>query len=175
LFRIAAAVIGMAFVWYVTGGGSRGDLIFRAVGSAAILALVPIVFVWKFFSTPSKMDAESKNTINELNRKLDDRQKREEIQRALGRFIERGQEIMVACGKTGLPLQENEATVWETEVQAFIREKMGPVYFSRFRNSKTMPQASRCTMTHPALPFIDDHSMTLGERLRVALCRGSHA
>jgi hypothetical protein len=25
------------------------------------------------------------------------------------------------------------------------------------------------------LPFIDDHSMTLGERLRVVLCRGSHA
>jgi hypothetical protein len=71
LFRIVAAVIGVAFVWYVTGGGSHGDLIFRAVGSAAILALVPIVYVWKLFSIPSKMDADSKNTINELNRRLD--------------------------------------------------------------------------------------------------------
>jgi hypothetical protein len=36
-------------------------------------------------------------------------------------------------------------------------------------------QASGCLTAHPELPFIDDHSMTLGERLRVVLCRGSHA
>jgi hypothetical protein len=36
-------------------------------------------------------------------------------------------------------------------------------------------QASRCLMAHPELPFTGDHSMTLEERLRVTLCRGSHA
>jgi hypothetical protein len=36
-------------------------------------------------------------------------------------------------------------------------------------------QSSRCLMAHPELPFIDYHSMTLWERRRVALCRGSLA
>jgi hypothetical protein len=92
VIRIVAAVVGIAFVWWATKGGSTADLIFRAIGAAAILALFPIIYIWKLVSVPSKMEAESRNTIEELTLKLDDRERRAAKQRALGKFIESGQQ-----------------------------------------------------------------------------------
>jgi hypothetical protein len=95
------------------------------------------------------MDSDARDKIKELGLKLDDRERRAEIQRAIGKFIERGQEILVACEKTGHDPPDKEAADWEKEAQAFLTEKMGPVYYSRFRNWADIPKEESDIKSEP--------------------------
>ena len=149
ILRIVAAAIGVAAIWYVTKDHTTADLIFRVFGTVAILALFPLVYIWKLVSVPSKMDAELRDAIRELNLRLDDREQRAEKQRALEKFIERGQEILVACEFIGRSPPDEQATAWEKEVQAFLRDRMGPVYFSRFRNWADIPKEESGIKSEP--------------------------
>jgi len=76
--RIIAAAIGVVAVWLSTKGGTTGELLLRIAGTVAILALFPLVYLWKLIATPAKMDKEAQDTVANLANTLDDYGRREQ-------------------------------------------------------------------------------------------------
>jgi hypothetical protein len=149
VLRIITAIFGVAAVWYFTEDHTTANLILRIVSTTAVLALFPVVYWYKMVSVPAKLAAEANETIGELTLKLDDREQRREIQTALGRFIEEGQEILVACGRVGRDPPSAEIENWDKDVQQFIRDNMTPIYFSRFRNWADIPKEESGIKSEP--------------------------
>ena len=81
---IVGAVIGVILVWWGTKGGTANELIFRTIGTVAILGFFPGVYLWKLAVAPAKMDKEVHNTITDLTRQLDDRENRDRVYCTLG-------------------------------------------------------------------------------------------
>jgi hypothetical protein len=121
-------------------GDIERHLWLRIVGTAAILLVLPAVYVWKLVATPPKMHLEATNKIADLTLKLDDRDQRMEICRAFGRFIESGQDVLVSCSYIGRPVPNEAADRWEEAVHKYLRENLDPIYFSRFRNWSDIPK-----------------------------------
>jgi hypothetical protein len=91
--RMGAAIVGAVIVWWGTQGGTTSDLILRAITTAAVLGLLPGVYLSKLAVAPAKMDKEVHNTIADLTRQLDDRENRQKVRAALWALREEGVEI----------------------------------------------------------------------------------
>jgi hypothetical protein len=57
----------LAFVWVVINDQLWAEIIFKFLGSAAIILIFPLVYVWKFFHAPAQMDFEQKSQIAVLS------------------------------------------------------------------------------------------------------------
>ena len=88
--RIGGAVIGVVVVWWWTEGGTTNELIFRTIGTVAILGFFPGVYLWKLAVAPAKMDKEAHDVVADLTRQLDDREKRQKARAALWELREEG-------------------------------------------------------------------------------------
>jgi hypothetical protein len=93
LLRSIAAIAGVCFVWWLTPGGTKIDLIFRIASTTIILAIFPAVYLWKFVLAPATMDEEKQRLISDLNHRLDDRETRERIRRALWHLRQEGVQL----------------------------------------------------------------------------------
>src|SRR5579864_7467061 len=70
VLRIIGAVIGVAVVWWSTKGGTAGDLIVRITGTVAVIAIFPLVYLWKFAAIPPKIDKEAEDKLAALSGEL---------------------------------------------------------------------------------------------------------
>jgi hypothetical protein len=142
LLRITAAVIGVAVVWWATNGATTSDLVFRVIGSVAVLALFPVVFFWKCLAVSAGMDFETRKALNDLRLSLDNKEQRMTICRAIAKFIVSGQEILDRCTYIGKPIPKEAVDRWETEVQVFIIENLDEIFFAKFCNFSDIPQGT---------------------------------
>jgi hypothetical protein len=140
MFRIVAAIIGVAIVWWATKGGTTSDLIFRIIGTLVIIALLPVVFLWKLILIPPKLHADAQCALDALKLERHNKEQRTAVCRALGQFIASGQPILVECSNIGKPVPNEWASCWEAEVLKFIKENLDPIYYSRFRNWSDIPK-----------------------------------
>lgn len=57
--RLLTAIVSVAAVWLVLGSTATGlSIVARAFAALSVLLIFPAIFVWKFITAPSKMDAE---------------------------------------------------------------------------------------------------------------------
>src|SRR6266446_4178132 len=66
------AVVSICLLWLVGHHeGAISELLLRIAGTAAIVFVFPVVYLWKYVTAPEKLDQEANNEIDRLSGELD--------------------------------------------------------------------------------------------------------
>ncbi len=67
VLRVLAALVSVAVVWIALGfTDAARSIVVRVLAASSIFLILPAVFVWKFIAAPSKLDADQRAKIREL-------------------------------------------------------------------------------------------------------------
>jgi hypothetical protein len=92
-------------------------------------------------------DAQTKN--NELQVRLDDRERRRQVRGALGNFLEEGRQLMIRCTNESLPEPTADAEAWSNTAETFFQQNMDDSFIARFRDDSGLPMTATSIASNP--------------------------
>jgi hypothetical protein len=85
--------------------------------------------------------------LEEANRRLEDKQRRREIRNRLGRFLDRGNDLMRACIRNQQQLAPaSDVDEWAREARQYLQENLGDYAPALFENWQGLPQPENCAI-----------------------------
>jgi hypothetical protein len=142
VLRIAGAIVGAIVVWWATKGGTSEELFIRALATAAIIALVPLVYCWKLISAPAKIDFELRTEVAELGKQIEDKEWKRRTRDEISALMVEGKQVWNLClAHDGKAIAENEQiTAWENKVHHYLQSNLEPSFFARYINLAGIPK-----------------------------------